>query len=101
MNWGPLMAGALSNNIALRKTDPAGVFPGAKLAVVNAAALAACDAADGLQDGIIQDPHTCNFDPTSLQCAGDDSPSCLTPPQVQAVERTYRGAINPRTSELI
>jgi feruloyl esterase len=101
MNWGPLMAGELSNNIAMRNTDPAGPFPAAKLALVNAAVLAACDAADGLLDGIVQDPRMCNFDPSMLACIGADTTSCLTPPQVKAVERTYQGAVNPRTSELI
>ena len=100
-NWGPLMAGELSNNIALRKTDPAGVFPTAKLTLVNNAALDACDAADGLKDGVIQDPRTCNFDPTVLLCTAADAADCLTAPQVAAVKRTYQGAMNPRTGEQI
>jgi feruloyl esterase len=62
----------------------------AQLLVVNKAALAACDAADGLVDGVVTDPRRCDWDPAALACKAGQSPdACLTPPQVVAVKRAY------------
>lgn len=71
--------------------------PGAGLApeqlqMVNKAVLAACDAKDGLADGVIADPRTCGWDPVELQCkAGQSGPQCLTNAQVAALRLAYRG----------
>ena len=48
------------------------------------AVLNACDRLDGLDDGVLEDPSKCHFDPVVLKCKGADSPECLTPPQVAA-----------------
>ena len=49
-------------------------------------------------DGVAEDPRRCSFDPASLACpAGTDGPSCLTPPQVEAVRKIMQGPRNPRT----
>jgi len=63
--------------------------------------LAACDANDGVKDGVLENPLSCKFDPQVLACKGADGPSCLTPPQVAAVQKIYAGASNPRTGERI
>ena len=64
-----------------------------KLPILHEMALAACDAADGLKDGIISDPLACNFDPAVTQCKpGQDPTSCLTPAQVKVVRNLYAGA---------
>ena len=34
------------------------------------AAIAKCDAIDGVKDGVIDDPRKCDFDPAELQCKG-------------------------------
>ena len=51
-----------------------------EFAAINAAAIAACDALDGLTDGIISAPGLCHFDPHSLlgqsyNCSPTDSSS--------------------------
>jgi Tannase and feruloyl esterase len=76
---------------------PESFIPPAKYAVLHAAALAACDAADGLKDGIIGDPEHCHFDPVVTLCKGADAPDCLTAAQVEAARKLYRGPYNPRT----
>jgi feruloyl esterase len=65
---------------------PANKIPALADAVNNA-----CDALDGVKDGILNDPRKCHFDPATLLCKGADSPSCLTAPQVAAVKKIYSG----------
>jgi len=79
--------------------DASAPLPVSKLALINKAAIAACDAADGIRDGIIGDPLSCKFDPADLQCDGNDGAACLTKSQVAAVRAIYDGAKNPRTGE--
>src|SRR5437762_1115512 len=59
--------------------DPAAAVPAAKLAMLNKAVLAACDAHDGIKDGVLNNPRACKFDPATLLCrnaaAGNDD-SC-------------------------
>ena len=52
------------------------VAPG-KFQLLTKSAVAACDADDGVKDGVIDDPRRCRFDPASLLCKGADSASCL------------------------
>jgi feruloyl esterase len=51
--------------------------------------LAACDAQDGAQDGLLENPGVCRFDPQELACSDGDSATCLTAPQVEAVKKIY------------
>jgi feruloyl esterase len=81
--------------------DPASYIPPARLPIINKAVLDACDARDGLKDGIIDDPRNCTFDVASLQCKGADATDCLTAPQVTAMQKIYQGPKNPRTGETI
>ena len=46
--------------------DEASTIPPAKFSVIHAAALAACDARDGVKDGVLEDPTGCRFDPGVL-----------------------------------
>ncbi|MEQ8733492.1 MAG: tannase/feruloyl esterase family alpha/beta hydrolase [Rhodospirillaceae bacterium] len=82
---------------ALANLDAHGaqILPASKIPMLHEAVLKACDADDGLKDGLIDDPRTCGFDPASLRCSGADRDSCLTAPQVEAVRRIYKGATDP------
>jgi feruloyl esterase len=94
-------------NYQATHNDPASYFPTSKLPMINQAVLAACDAIDGLGDGIIDDPRKCTFDPAVLTCPStgsgqaSDAADCLTAPQVAALKKIYDGPRNPRTKELI
>jgi feruloyl esterase len=82
--------GAMWNQKALTEAP----MPPAKLNLLADAAMAKCDAADGLKDGLIDDPRTCSFDPTRdvPACrAGADTPDCLTPAQASAAKKIYDG----------
>jgi feruloyl esterase len=73
-----------------------------QLALVNAAAIAQCDGLDGVVDGVIDNPLTCPFQPSSLLCTGSETPpACLTAAQVEAVEKVYEGPHNPITGQEI
>lgn len=71
-------------------TAPGAAVSAAQMQRVNEAALAACDASDGLKDGVVTDPRRCGWDPGGLQCkAGESGDSCLTPTQVGALRQVY------------
>ncbi len=60
--------------------------------LIHDAVLAACDARDGIEDGILNDPRTCAWDPGVLACkTGAAAEQCLTPAQVETVRRVYSG----------
>jgi len=81
--------------------NPASMIPASKYPVIHRAALDACDAQDGLKDGLISEPLSCRFDPVVTQCKSGDAPTCLTAPQVEAARRIYAGVKNPKTGESI
>jgi hypothetical protein len=91
-----LMVSSLWTGYATLK-DPESHIPPQKFAAVHKAAVEACDADDGVKDGIISAPQNCRFDPAVLQCKGDDQPDCLTTAQVAALRAIYQGPRNPRT----
>lgn len=64
----------------------------ADLALVKDGVLAACDAADGLKDGMIAAMAGCRFDPAVLQCAGGKTETCLSAAQVTALKTVFGGA---------
>jgi feruloyl esterase len=54
-----------------------------------------------VKDGLIDDPTKCHFDPAVLLCKGQETESCLTSAQVEAVKRVYGPFDNPRTHKEI
>jgi pimeloyl-ACP methyl ester carboxylesterase len=82
-------------------SDGTSLLPTPKLRLLTKAAVSACDALDGLTDGVIDDPRLCHFDPRTLRCAGADGPDCLTGREVDAAKQVYAGLKHPRTGELI
>ncbi len=98
-NWTRLMAGDLDATMAILR-DSASHLPPSALGVLYRAVLAACDRIDGVTDGLLEDPRRCKFDPVSVQCAANQTPgagACLTPAQVVAAQRVYRGLKDPMT----
>ena len=81
--------------------DEASLITPDKFVVLHKAAVAQCDAIDGVEDGVIENPTKCKFDPKTIQCAGPDGPDCLTAPQVEAARKIYAGASHAKTHELL
>jgi feruloyl esterase len=74
--------------------DGAQVLPSSKFTLIHNAVLAACDARDGVKDGVLENPSACDFDPRVLLCKGDDGPGCLTAPQLEVARRIYGPAMS-------
>jgi tannase/feruloyl esterase len=108
-----IIAGAPSNNTthsqaqqvwiaqALARDGAASFLPPNKLALLHATVIEACDALDGVHDGVLEDPRRCRFDPSILLCQGDDGPRCLTAAQVKSAQQVYSDVENPRTKQTI
>jgi feruloyl esterase len=100
---GLMVSSLWTGHAAMR--DAASRLPPATLGLVHIAAVEACDAGDGVRDGIISAPARCRFDPAALQCKGVDggagTAECLTAPQVAAMRAIYQGPRNPRTNKPI
>lgn len=99
-HWTHHFTGFVWNEIALNGR-PESKIPPEKLPAIEKAALAACDALDGVKDGVIEDPRQCHFDPSVLLCRGEETAACLTPPQIEALKKIYEGPKDPKTQEQI
>jgi feruloyl esterase len=77
--------------------EPAAALPRETLQLVNDAVMNACDARDGVKDGVLENPTACSFDPATLVCRGGQTASCITAPQANAVRKIWEGAQHTRT----
>jgi feruloyl esterase len=68
-------------------------FSASDQALFNSAYMAKCDKSDGVVDGMVQNPLSCQFDVSTLQCSGAKNDSCLSPEQVGAVKAVVNGAV--------
>jgi Tannase and feruloyl esterase len=74
-----------------------GFLPPSKTKLLAHSVMNACDALDGLSDGIIANVNGCQFDPQTLLCsAGKNGKNCLTPQELKTVQ-TF--ASEQRTAE--
>jgi len=80
--------------------DPTNYIPPNKIRTISTAVLATCDGLDGVNDGILNDPRQCHFDPAVLVCRGADSDNCLTPEQVVQLKKIYAGLQNSKGEQL-
>ena len=99
-DWTGRAAGALRVATVLESNEAARLYEEDRL-LVHTAALQACDKPDGIEDGIIDRPEACEFDPGVLQCEGAKDASCLTAAQVDTVRMLYSSPANPKTGRLI
>ena len=69
--------------------------------LLHRAVVQACDALDGVKDGLLADPGRCTFDPGVLQCTAASTSGCLTPAQVDTARLMYSDARNPQSKRAI
>ncbi len=89
--WTHLLTSAVWDAQATTGSD-ASYIPSSKIPAIARAVNDACDAGDGVKDGILSDPRQCRFDPAVMTCREADAPTCLTAPQVSALKKLYEGA---------
>ncbi|HEY2863416.1 MAG TPA: tannase/feruloyl esterase family alpha/beta hydrolase [Casimicrobiaceae bacterium] len=106
MYWTRFQTAQMWGQIAMRELadeNPPGAIASAKLAAVQKAAVAACDANDGTADGIIDDPRTCNFDASANICGEPNAPAapaCLTTSEAASVNKIWDGPRNAKADRI-
>jgi len=97
MYWTRFQTAQMWGQIAMLQGTGGPIAP-AKLAQAQASAIAACDAADGIVDGIIDEPRACRFSAHANVCGAPTAPAanCLTPVEADAIDLIWDGPRNQR-----
>ncbi len=66
-----------------------------QLDAISKLALAHCDALDGTEDGVIEDPRRCGSSLALLACNGQTGTACLDPGQIAAIDRARKDWRDP------
>jgi Tannase and feruloyl esterase len=96
-NWDRFIPSEQWGEIAMKQEVGAPISV-AKLNAVKNASIAACDALDGITDGVIQDPRACHYKASASTCTGDPT-TCLTSQEANAVNKIWDGPPGPKSGE--
>jgi len=80
--------------LAKQQLSPATYIPATLLPTVDAAVNASCAKADGADDGLIQNPAACSFDPYSLVCKPGQEAGCLSNGQADTLNTYFTATRN-------
>jgi feruloyl esterase len=69
--------------------------------MIHQAVLNACDALDGVKDGVIENPGVCKFDYAQLACKAGDTAKCLTNGQIESAIAMTSPLTDPKTGDVI
>jgi hypothetical protein len=95
MYWTRFQTAQMWGQIAM-KDLAGGPIAAAKLNQATASAVAACDAADGVADGVIDEPRACTFSAKANICGAPTAPAanCLDAAEAEAIDRIWDGPRN-------
>ena len=104
IHWDRFQAGQIWYQL-VQYRDNGGPIGGGDAAILKAKttlatqhAVAACDALDGVRDGVLADPRMCAYRAakdrslTRSSCTAND-PSCLTPTEASAIDKMWNGPV--------
>jgi feruloyl esterase len=95
-NWSAVAFNQIAPKDDSGKPQPNKVFSESDIKLIATGILNACDANDGLQDGMVFNTRACKFDPDALVCKAGKNDSCLTPQQTAAIKKAFAGPHNSR-----
>jgi Tannase and feruloyl esterase len=98
INWPKLMMQSLWGSV--QEKAAGNPVPQCKLAAATAAAISACDAIDGVKDGVIEDPKRCNFDPKTLLGVQAGDCGAFTQADVDMIRKIWQGPVRENGSFL-
>jgi hypothetical protein len=103
-HWDRFQAYQIWPQVAMFR-DTGGAISTAKQNLATNAAVAACDAIDGVVDSVLTDPRKCTYNPaldptiTSASCTSTNN-TCLTPAEAGAIQKIWGGAVNAKGKQL-
>lgn len=95
-NWSTVAFNQIAPKDDSGRPQPNKIFSESDIKLVVNGILNACDANDGLKDGMVFNTRACKFDPDVLACKGSKNDSCLTSEQTGAIKKAFAGPRNSR-----
>ena len=95
-NWAAVAFNEIAPKDDAGRPQPNKVFSESDKKLIVNGILNACDANDGLKDGMVFNTRACKFDPDVLTCRGAKTDACLTSRQTGALKKAFAG---PRNSK--
>ena len=95
VNYGRFRIAQIWGPVAMKELTGGPISP-AKTAQATLSAITACDAADGVMDGVIGEPRSCKFSAKANVCGEPTAPAanCLTPQEAAAIDLIWDGPRN-------
>jgi len=95
-NWSAVAFNQIAPKDDAGKPQTDKIFSESDIKLIVNGILNACDANDGLKDGMVFNTRACKFDPDVLACKAGKNDSCLTSQQTAAIKKSFAG---PRNSK--
>ena len=89
INWTSLLVHTLWGSMLMQNAS--NPIPACKLNAATAAAVTACDAMDGVTDGVIDDPSRCTYDPKALIGTASSECGAFTQADADIIRKLWDG----------
>ena len=95
-NWSAVAFNQIAPKDDAGKPQPNKVFSDSDKKLIVKGILDACDANDGIKDGMVFNTRACKFDPEALTCKGAKTDDCLSSQQAFALKKAFSGPHNSK-----
>ena len=89
INWAQFLPADMWPQVVM--LDTGNFVPACKADLATAAAVKACDTIDGVEDGVLEDPRRCTFDPKALVGTHTDGCGAFTSADAAVIQKTWDG----------